>query len=186
MKNKLDIQDKMRLRLSGSKFRWLNEKLYTQKSEESLKYFQNNQNAFYEVNIFVYTEGNFKSFLLYIIYQYHEGFKYQIQSWPLNPIDLIIKKLKDKLKLFKDTKEKKSFQIADMGCGEGKLGIQLKNVCIVHSFDLVSANGDVIVADIANVPLKDEQVQAVVFCLSLMGTNYLDFLNEGVRILSQK
>ena len=63
----------------------------------------------------------------------------------------------------------------------------------VHSFDLVGSEL-VTACDIAHTPLKKEQVDVagtyyaayifnhLVFCLSLMGTNYLDFILEAWRI----
>jgi ribosomal RNA-processing protein 8 len=33
------------------------------------------------------------------------------------------------------------------------------------------------------VPLPDGALDVAVYCLSLMGTNYLDFVREGVRTL---
>jgi ribosomal RNA-processing protein 8 len=68
-----------------------------------------------------------------------------------------------------------------MGCGEARLGATVSNT--THSFDLIAANSSVIACDIAHVPLPDESVDIVVFCLSLMGTNVLDFLREASRIL---
>lgn len=68
-----------------------------------------------------------------------------------------------------------------MGCGEARLAASIPNT--THSFDLVAANSNVIACDIAHVPLPDESVDIVVFCLSLMGTNVLDFLREAKRIL---
>jgi ribosomal RNA-processing protein 8 len=68
-----------------------------------------------------------------------------------------------------------------MGCGEARLAATISNT--THSFDLISANSNVIACDIAHVPLSDESVDIVVFCLSLMGTNVLDFLREAHRIL---
>jgi ribosomal RNA-processing protein 8 len=50
----------------------------------------------------------------------------------------------------------------------------------VCSSDL-SKNNHVIAADIANVPLQSNSVDIVVFCLSLMGSNIPDFLNEAYR-----
>lgn len=69
--------------------------------------------------------------------------------------------------------------IADMGCGEGRLGQEIRQMnnssksqeTVVHSFDLVSHSPHVIAADIAHVPLEPASVDIVVFCLSLMGTN---------------
>lgn len=56
----------------------------------------------------------------------------------------------------------------------------------VHSFDLKKANERITVADIRNVPLPDESCTIVVFCLALMGTNFLDFIKEAYRILAPR
>lgn len=85
-----------------------------------------------------------------------------------------------------------------MGCGEARLACSVRNK--VHSFDLVDNaskgggnhnslknldNKPVVVTacDISNVPLPNETVDIVVFCLSLMGTNMMDFVKEAHRIL---
>lgn len=71
-----------------------------------------------------------------------------------------------------------------MGCGEAQLASRLTNK--VHSFDLVKHNDNITVADISNVPLDKNSVDVVVFSLSLMGTNFEDFLKEGSRIVKLK
>jgi len=54
----------------------------------------------------------------------------------------------------------------------------------VHNFDLCqNSRGNVTVCNIADVPLPDRSVDACVFCLSLMGTDYGAFLTEAARIL---
>ena len=68
-----------------------------------------------------------------------------------------------------------------MGCGDAVLGTSLSSSNKVYSFDLVSKNDNVIAADIANVPLQNNSVDIVVFCLSLMGSNISDFLTEAHR-----
>src|SRR5207244_4481522 len=50
-------------------------------------------------------------------------------------------------------------------------------------FDHVAINGSVIACDMAHVPLDDEALDVAVFCLSLMGTNFTDFLREAHRCL---
>jgi ubiquinone/menaquinone biosynthesis C-methylase UbiE len=55
----------------------------------------------------------------------------------------------------------------------------------VHSFDLVALNEHVTVANMSNVPLEDESVDIAVFCLSLMGTNFADYLVEAHRVLKK-
>jgi len=56
----------------------------------------------------------------------------------------------------------------------------------VHSFDLVKVNEFVQVCDMANVPLPNDSVDVAVFCLSLMGTNFLAFLREACRYTKLK
>ena len=69
-----------------------------------------------------------------------------------------------------------------MGCGDAFLARHLKDLKI-HSFDLVKYNENITVSDIKNVPLENESVDVVVFCLSLMGKNFVEFLSESRRIL---
>jgi len=76
--------------------------------------------------------------------------------------------------------------LADLGCGEGKLALALKKHDIfseIHSFDLVSTREHIKVADMANLPLEISSVDVALFCLSLMGTNYMDFIQESLRVL---
>ena len=80
--------------------------------------------------------------------------------------------------------------IADLGCGEGFLQEELikqgfKNNKI-RSYDLVSVKPFIKEADIAHLPLQDSTISLCVFCLSLMGTNYLNFMREAWRILKEE
>lgn len=143
--------------LKGSRFRYLNEKLYTCKSKEAVEYFRKHPDDF--VN-------------------YHEGFRQQVSQWPSNPVDIIIQKIQSKT-------ESAKLVIADMGCGDAKIKSVLeKENHVVHSFDLVECKEKgVVAADICKVPLPEKNVDAVVFSLSLMNTNYGDSLVEARRIL---
>eukprot|EP00004_Rigifila_ramosa_P020402 TRINITY_DN5295_c0_g1_i2.p1 TRINITY_DN5295_c0_g1~~TRINITY_DN5295_c0_g1_i2.p1 ORF type:complete len:191 (-),score=44.78 TRINITY_DN5295_c0_g1_i2:22-594(-) len=104
--------------------------------------------------------------------QYHRGFRHQVANWPVNPLDIMISQLRSH----------PEWVIADLGCGEGRLGATLTGHK-VHSFDLVALSPHVTVADIASLPLPNASVDVAVFCLSLMGTNLVDFLTEAHRIL---
>ena len=53
----------------------------------------------------------------------------------------------------------------------------------VHSFDLVSKDDRITVADISHLPLDDSSCDCVVFSLSLMGSNISDQIREAARIL---
>jgi ribosomal RNA-processing protein 8 len=74
--------------------------------------------------------------------------------------------------------------IADFGCGEAKLAKSVNNK--VHSFDFVALNDLVTACDMKNVPLNPKSCDVVVFCLSLMGTNISEFVNEAHRVLKLK
>ncbi|XP_058401825.1 ribosomal RNA-processing protein 8 [Diceros bicornis minor] len=103
---------------------------------------------------------------------YHRGFQSQIKKWPLQPVDRIAKDLRQR---------PASLVVADFGCGDCRLASSIRNT--VHCFDLASLDPRVTVCDMAQVPLEDESVDVAVFCLSLMGTNIRDFLEEANRVL---
>lgn len=181
------LQQKMMAKLTGSRFRWINEQLYTITSEEALKLIKEQPQLFDE---------------------YHDGFRSQVQSWPENPVDVFVEQFHQRVDrpvnapgglpgLSKD----KKIVVADMGCGEAQLSLDVANFfsqynkkarkyhkknCVVHSFDLKRVNKRITVADIRNVPLPDESCTIVVFCLALMGTNFLDFIKEAYRILAPR
>ena len=68
-----------------------------------------------------------------------------------------------------------------MGCGENLLSKEVKNK--VHAFDYVAIDESVTACDMSKVPLEDESVDAAIFCLSLMGANYIDYIQESHRIM---
>uniref|UniRef100_A0A0L0P6F4 Ribosomal RNA-processing protein 8 n=1 Tax=Candidozyma auris TaxID=498019 RepID=A0A0L0P6F4_CANAR len=191
------LQQKMMAKLSGSRFRWINEQLYTTSSENALKLVQEQPALFDE---------------------YHEGFRSQVQLWPENPVDVFVQQFEARTAKPVNAPgglpglPDKSIVVADMGCGEAQLALDIQNFVkkhnsknqkkkggkqhgdrngpakslnvTVHSFDLKKANDRITVADIKNVPLPDESCSIVVFCLALMGTNFLDFVEEAYRILA--
>ncbi len=79
-----------------------------------------------------------------------------------------------------------------MGCGEAKImrhfleKIEYNKLIKVHSFDLAVSHPGVVVCDMSKVPLNDSSVDVVIFCLSLMNTNFLDAIREAKRILKPK
>ncbi|QLG71247.1 hypothetical protein HG535_0B02860 [Zygotorulaspora mrakii] len=180
------LQQKMMAKLTGSRFRWINEQLYTISSKDALKLIKEQPQLFDE---------------------YHEGFRSQVKSWPQNPIDVFVDQIKFRSKRPVNAPgglpglQDKKIVIADMGCGEAQLSLDVSNFFKKHnkktkkfqqkshkvySFDLKRANERITVADIKSVPLPDESCSIVVFCLALMGTNFLDFIKEAYRVLAPR
>lgn len=183
------MQAAMKEKLVSARFRHLNETLYTKPSDEAFQLFQNSPEMFQE---------------------YHEGFRRQVNVWPENPVDGYIEDIRLRGRRRHPHKPKPGqaaptpavsvhplvrtngvCTIADLGCGDAKLAATLQsekkrlNLNIL-SYDLQSPSPLVIKADIANLPLGDGSVDIVIFCLALMGTNWLDFIEEAYRILHWK
>ncbi|KAA8499307.1 Ribosomal RNA-processing protein 8 [Porphyridium purpureum] len=104
---------------------------------------------------------------------YHEGYAEQVRSWPCNPLDRIVQMM---------SRMDKRLVVADFGCGTAELARQVPQAK-VHSFDLVAHNERITACDMAHVPLDSASVDVAVFCLSLMGTNYAEFIREANRVL---
>lgn len=178
--NLTPLQKKLFNKLKGSRFRWINEQLYTSTSSKALALIGQQPELFDE---------------------YHKGFREQVTSWPINPLDIMIKNLTTRTMLRNFNAPgglpaiDRTCIVADMGCGEAELALQINEFTnknekklrgkkiVVHSFDLAKYNDRITVADIKNVPMQDDSCCVVVFSLSLMGVNFLDFVKEAFRIL---
>ena len=181
------LQASMREKLVSARFRHLNETLYTRPSEEAYSLFQDSPEMFNE---------------------YHEGFRRQVQVWPENPVDSFLKDImtRGKVKPFGKRhpgapgsswsstpllRTAGTCTIADLGCGDARLAESLqpekdKLRISMKSYDLQSPSALVTKADIANLPDQDGSVNIAIFCLALMGTNWIDFIEEAYRILHWK
>ena len=185
------LQSAMRAKLMGSRFRYLNELLYTKPSPESMALFKDNPTFFEE---------------------YHAGFRQQVSTWPESPVDSFIRELEERAKV--QMKDKSSgankteiggqpfakrplprtqgrCKVADLGCGDAILAKKVKGLdkqakITVDSYDLQSSEPGVIKADIANVPAPSDSVNVAVLCLALMSTNWVDVVEEAWRILHWK
>jgi len=185
-------------RLRGSRFRILNEKLYTEPSTVVSAEFAREPELFKE---------------------YHDGFDSQVAKWPLNPVDLFSEALYfaesgrigpvslrflgggnhahatasvraqagEALRAFTSLRGPLHDNVvADMGCGRAKLAEAVQkrgSFCQVRSFDLVAAVPGVEVADISHTPLQDGEATLVVYSLSLMGTDHGALFLEANRVL---
>lgn len=181
------LQAAMRDKLISARFRHLNETLYTRPSEESFNLFQESPEMFSE---------------------YHEGFRQQVKVWPENPVDSFLADIQSRGKIRQPFRGKPGSKplaltstplprtagtctIADLGCGDAQLSQSLqaskaKLHLDIKSYDLQAPIPLITKADIANLPLKDGDVNVAIFCLALMGTNWVDFIEEAYRILHWK
>jgi ribosomal RNA-processing protein 8 len=69
-----------------------------------------------------------------------------------------------------------------VGCGDARLAESVPQ-SRVHSFDLVALSPRVTACDMTRLPLPSASLDAAVFCLSLMGTDYGEALREAARCL---
>lgn len=183
------LQASMRQKLISARFRHLNQTLYTTPSAHSLSLFSDNPEMFHE---------------------YHEGFRRQVEVWPENPVDTYIEQIQKRGKVKALPRGQKASDadssstalvplprtegtcyIADLGCGDAMLTQKLephkkKLKVQVFSYDLQNPSPFVTKADIANLPLEDNSCDVAIFCLALMGTNWIDFIEEAYRILHWK
>lgn len=181
------LQQRMRKRLHGSTFRAINESLYQNESAASLHMFQNHPETFA---------------------LYHAGYREQVATWPVNPTEVCVRYLQrwvgrvlGELKRDRTHPKRRELTIVDMGAGEGLIAAALDSrvrsswsarkaigICVlVHSFDLISVNERVVACDMAKgVELASNTADVVVFCLSLMGLNYAQCVEEGVRLLRRQ
>lgn len=106
---------------------------------------------------------------------YHTRLLELEKSWQVNPRIECIKHLKENLP--------KGAMVGDFGCGQGHLTEGLKDVHTVHSFDHIAIRPSIVSCDMSNTPLDDGALDAVVFSLSLMGSNLRDYISEAYRTL---
>lgn len=182
------LQSSMLNSLKGARFRSINERLYTNESQEARRFMLAEPQLFNE---------------------YHDGFRQQVRKWPTNPVDRIAD-------LLRDVKRKKSSYsvraahvpgalVVDVGAGEAGLAQKLAPSGLhVLSYDLLDTpDGWVRGVDAAQIhalPLPGvaaplglaweappavvpAMADVVVFCLSLMGTNWVEMIAEAWRVL---
>ncbi|KAF2805821.1 uncharacterized protein BDZ99DRAFT_466173, partial [Mytilinidion resinicola] len=199
------LQQSMRAKLASARFRHLNQTLYTTSSTSSLTLFKDNPEMFSEYHtgfaqqVAVWPETPVDGYVTSILSrgkliekrdpwaQKNKGQKNQKSKPQPTNASADEKPLKPLPRNLRGVST-----IADLGCGVASLSLALQPHLkplrlAIHSFDLSKPAGPahdlVTVADVANLPLKDATVDVAIFCLALMGTNWLDFLDEAYRIL---
>ncbi|EMD88104.1 hypothetical protein COCC4DRAFT_202330 [Bipolaris maydis ATCC 48331] len=205
------LQRSMRSKLASARFRHLNEALYTKPSADSASLFKEDPSMFEDYHrgfaqqVEVWPSNPVDSYVNSILVRAElrnkdqrkdrkaqnkaavrrgPGFEDEQEATSIAP------PRGDAKPLPRDFKGHST--IADLGCGTASLSYRLqphlKSLNLTfHSFDLSKPSGPsadlVTVADIAALPLADNSVDVAIFCLALMGTNWLDFIDEAYRIL---
>jgi hypothetical protein len=104
---------------------------------------------------------------------YHTLYREARRDWPVVPFEEMVRWCR----------EREGKVIGDFGCGEALLAQSVSDRHTVHSFDHVAINDEVVVCDMAHVPLDDDVLDVAIFSLSLMGSNLNDYLREAHRTL---
>ncbi|KAI2483541.1 Ribosomal RNA-processing protein 8 [Pyrenophora tritici-repentis] len=207
------LQRSMRSKLASARFRHLNEALYTKPSADSASLFKEDPSMFEDYHrgfaqqVEVWPSNPVDSYVNSILVRSKLRPKDQRRDRrgpPKNAVrrgpgfeeeetTTIAPPRGDAKPLPRDLKGHST--IADLGCGTASLSYRLQphlqslNLTF-HSFDLSQPTGPsknlVTVADIKALPLPDNSVDVAIFCLALMGTNWLDFIDEAYRILRWK
>lgn len=202
------LQQSMRQKLTSARFRHLNESLYTKPSAESLSIFKDSPEMFEDYHagfaqqVTTWPENPVDSYYNEMLRRgkprskgTSKDKKYQNKKHKGKPVgepEPEPTQGKDGLKPL-PRNMRGHCTIADLGCGTASLSLRLQPhlkplSLTMHAFDLSKpsdpATGPLVtVADISNLPLPDGSVDVAIFCLALMGTNWLDFIDESYRIL---
>lgn len=183
------LQSSMLTSLKGARFRSINERLYTNGSREA------------------------RSFMLaepHLFDEYHDGFRQQVRKWPTNPVDRLADLLLGEMKKKGPAHTMRAAQLPGaliVDCGAGEAGLAQKLAPSgkhILSYDLLDTPDGwvrgVDAAQIGALPLpgvaaplgllwapppavQPAMADVCVFCLSLMGTNWVEMIAEAWRIL---
>ncbi|KAL1592264.1 25S rRNA (adenine645-N1)-methyltransferase [Paraconiothyrium brasiliense] len=201
------LQKSMRQKLAGARFRHLNETLYTKPSTDSLALFKEDPSMFedYHRGFAMQTEGWPENPVDGYVNDVLTRGKIRDRNASKD------KKRNEKKPRYRDPTKpepeeptiaggpkplprnlKGHCTIADLGCGTASLSYRLQSHLKslnmhIDSYDLSKPSGPshslVTIADISALPCADGSADVAVFCLALMGTNWLDFIDEAYRIL---
>ncbi|KAJ4414630.1 25S rRNA (adenine645-N1)-methyltransferase [Gnomoniopsis sp. IMI 355080] len=196
------LQASMREKLISARFRHLNETLYTRPSADALSLFNDSPEMFTEYHegfrrqVEVWPENPVEGYIADIRARararypskHHRKAAEKQQQQQQQSGESAADKVLEPLPRNRDSN---LCTIADLGCGDARLAAELakdksKLKVEILSFDLSSPQPYVTKADIANLPLANGTVDVAIFCLALMGTNWVDFIEEAYRILRWK
>ncbi|KAL9035219.1 MAG: hypothetical protein Q9214_006688 [Letrouitia sp. 1 TL-2023] len=207
------LQQSMKSKLVSARFRHLNQTLYIIPSQQASKLFSstpgayNSYHAGFRAQVAVWPQNPIEQFIEDVKQRGSVGTKTQTQLWRQERRKGREKKAKgaqgdqgDEENIMEVTEPKidplprtrGTCGIMDLGCGDATFhksllpfarSLDLK----FHSVDLSQGDGPnsslIDVDDIASLPLPDGSADIAIFCLSLMGTNWISFIEEANRTL---
>ena len=112
--------------------------------------------------------------------QYHERLDEARKFWSVEPLNVIADKING-LKIPAQIIMK--MVIGDFGCGRARLAELLKENKMYNFDHHDILNDKIISCDMKKTQLKNESLDIAVFCLSLMGENWPDYVKEAKRCL---
>ena len=188
------LQQAMRAKLASARFRHINETLYTSPSAASLALFAREPGMFadyhagFRQQVAVWPANPVDTFIALLraraAAKFAKGHSRRALGSAAAPLALALPR----------DRANGVCTVADLGCGDAKIAATFNHgreaaawataaKIRVLSYDLQASTPDVTVADIARLPLPARAVDVVIFCLALMGTNFLEFVDEAGRVL---
>ncbi|KAL9610554.1 MAG: hypothetical protein Q9167_004735, partial [Letrouitia subvulpina] len=207
------LQQSMKSKLVSARFRHLNQTLYTIPSQQASKLFSstpgayNSYHAGFRAQVAVWPQNPIDQFIEDVKQRGSVEIKTQSQLWRQEKRKGGKKRAKgaqgdhgdegDKmedteLKIDPLPRTRGTCGIMDLGCGDATFHSSLEPVARsldlkFHSVDFDQGDGPnssvIDVADLANLPLPSGSADVAIFCLSLMGTNWISFIEEAARVL---
>ena len=108
--------------------------------------------------------------------EYHRTYREARKNWKVIPYEKMVDRI---------IEISPRLKVGDFGCGEAKI-MEILGEDRVFSCDHVAINDKVTACDMKSVPLLDGSLDVVVFSLSLMGKNWVDYIIEARRCLWRK
>ncbi|KYG49753.1 hypothetical protein M433DRAFT_261636 [Acidomyces richmondensis BFW] len=190
------MQSAMRQKLISARFRHLNQTLYTAPSTHALELFDQNPDMFedyhagFRQQVSVWPENPVDNFILTLRMR---GKMKEYKNKDKRHGASVTSEDHCSSYLFPLPRTQGTSIVADLGCGDARIASTLKSSgdtaklnLKIHSFDLLSSSPLVTKADISDLPLGDGTVDIAIFCLALMGTNWISFIEEAYRVLHWK
>lgn len=113
--------------------------------------------------------------------RYHEKMDERMKTWSVDPVKVIF----NKINRLGPERRVNEMVIGDFGCGKARLA-ELLNKNRVYSFDHHNIlNGKIVACDMKKTPLRRNKLDVAVFCLSLMGQNWTEYITEAKRCLDK-